>query len=113
MYYKACRITTTVPGPVYIGAALDVVARLNWHRFELKFGSHRTAELQAAWNAGGEAAVYFETLDTLTVKEDGSADPAEELALLLDLWRSRLEAEGATVVTLTPVKDRPKLDMFR
>jgi hypothetical protein len=105
------RITTD--DAVYLGGALDVTARLNRHRFELKFGSHRTTALQAAWNAGGEGAVRFETLDTLVVKEDGSADPAEELALLLDLWRSRLEGEGVGVTVLTPVNSKPSLDPFR
>lgn len=107
------RITTAAVGPVYLGAALDVTARLNRHLFELKVGSHRTSALQTAWREGGEAAVRMEVLDTLVIRDDNPADPAEELALLLDLWRSRLEGEGATVTVLTPVKGKPTLDPFR
>lgn len=107
------RIMTAAHGPVYLGAALDVTARLNRHLFELKVGSHRTPALQAAWREGGEAAVRMEILDTLIIRDDNPADPAEELALLLELWRARLEGEGATVTVLTPVKGKPSLDSFR
>ncbi len=86
-------------GVSHVGAALDVRARLNRHRFQLRLGSHPNAALAGAWREAGEDGLRFEVLDVLERDEDGAApaDAAGELALLAALWRDRLAREGETV----------------
>ena len=94
------KITATQTGTVYIGFDTNVPARLNRHKAELKFGSHRNRELQAAWKAGGEQALEFEVLDLLDPEKDVPDNPAEELRTLAGMWAAKLAEEGHTVVAL-------------
>jgi predicted GIY-YIG superfamily endonuclease len=82
---------------VYIGRATDLVARINRHKAELKFNSHRNKELQETWSLFGETAIEFEILDVLEHEENTLRNPNEELKVLLDMWIHNLEkAEGPT-----------------
>ncbi|MFT5730498.1 MAG: putative GIY-YIG superfamily endonuclease [Desulforhopalus sp.] len=82
---------------VYIGRATDLVARINRHKAELKFSSHRNKELQETWSLFGESAIEFEILDVLEHEENTMTNPNEELKILLDMWIHNLEkAEGPT-----------------
>lgn len=94
------RISSSEMERVYIGCATDLAALINRHRFELKFGSHRNRELQKAWNSLGEAAFEFDVLDRLPHQESSAGDSAEELQLLLAMWRDKLESEGVALVML-------------
>lgn len=85
---------------VYIGSGTDLAARINRHKAELKFGSHRNRELQEAWNLFGESACEFVVLDMLDHEENIQANPAEELHVLVEMWIRRLEEEGHSIVTL-------------
>lgn len=84
----------------YIGFGLDLAAKLNRHKAELRFGTHRNKELQNAWNLFGERALGFEVLDVLAPKENPKTDPDEELPTLLEVWSQKLETEGCSVVLL-------------
>ena len=83
---------------VFIGYDRDVRARINRHKAELQFGSHRNRDLQKMWNSTGESRLSFEVLDILDHEEDRKADPAEELKTLTEMWIHKLEGEGYDVV---------------
>ena len=84
----------------YVGCSIDVTARINRHKAELKFGTHQNRELQAAWKQTGEAAFTFEVLDLLEPQEGAQTNPAEELPVLLEMWIRKLEQEGYPIVAL-------------
>lgn len=94
------KITSTQNNKVYIGSSADVPARINRHKAELKFGSHRNEELQEAWNLYGKTAFEFEVLDLLDHKENTPTNLKEELHVLLEMWIHNLEKEGYYIVTL-------------
>ena len=80
-------------GEVWVGQALDLDKIQNRIWFTLRMGDHRTAELQRAWSAHGEASFALETLERI---ED------EELAYVRDTllkervqhWRAELQVAG-------------------
>jgi group I intron endonuclease len=94
------RIRNLQDDKVYIGFAADLEARLNRHRAELKFGSHRNKELQELWNSFGESAFEFEILDILDREENTQTSADEELRVLADMWIQKLRKAGAYVVCL-------------
>lgn len=85
---------------VFIGCAVNLEARFNRHRAELKFGSHRNKELQKIWDSLGESAFEFEILDILDHENKIQADADEELHLLEDMWVQKLEKAGNLVTRL-------------
>ena len=94
------RIRTTGNNRLYVGSGTDLQAKINRHKAELKFGSHRNKELQKEWNSFGESALEFEILDVLEHEENSQTKPAEELDVLLEMWIRKLEKEGHSVVSL-------------
>jgi hypothetical protein len=94
------RIRNTRKNKSYIGCDTDLPAKINRHKAELKFGSHRNRELQEEWNLFGGSSFQFEVLDELDHKEDSQASPVEELQVLKEMWMNRLVKEGDSVVTL-------------
>lgn len=94
------RITTTASDTVYVGFGTDLPAKINRHKAELRFGSHRSRELQEAWNSFGESTFGFEVLDVLAHEENLAAISTEELHVLLEMWVRKIEAQGHRVVTL-------------
>jgi len=94
------RILNTQNHKAYVGSSVDLPARINRHRAQLKLKSHQNRELQETWNLFGESAFKFEILDVLDHKEDSQANPVEELNVLLQMWISRLEKEDCPIVIL-------------
>ena len=93
-------IRSTQNNNAYIGYGTDIRAKINRHKAELKFGSHRNRELQETWNSLGESAFTFEVLDVLDHKEALQANPAEELHVLAEMWIHKLEKAGLSIVRL-------------
>ena len=85
---------------VFVDFAVDLAARFNRHKFELKMGSHRNKELQAAWNAHGEAAFAFEVLDELERDDDAREGPDQGLRVLAEMWLGKLREAGSDVAAL-------------
>ena len=85
---------------IIIGCGTDIQAKINRHKTELRFGSHRNSQLQEAWNSLGENAVEFEVLDVLEHKEDSKSNTAQELQVLEEMWIHKLEQAGHTIVSL-------------
>lgn len=74
-----------------IGVSRNVRSAFNKHRFQLKNGTHRHADLQSDWNRYGEKAFTFEVLDELEPLPDRSDQQIlGDLAELEALWRDRL-----------------------
>lgn len=94
------RIASIRIDKIYIGFGTDLPAKINRHKAELKFGTHRNRELQAAWNLFGESAFEFEVLDVLDHQDNSQTNPAEELPVLLEMWIHKLEKEGYSIATL-------------
>lgn len=93
------RIRNTQNGKSYIGYSPDLQARMNRHKTELRFGSHRNSGLLGEWKSFGESSFEFEVLDELDLDENSKADPMEELQVLMDMWISKLEKAGEVVVS--------------
>lgn len=87
-------VRNTASGRTLVGATADLPGMLNRQRFQLEMGSHADKELQADWNALGEAAFRFEVLDELTLPDDPAFDPTDDLKALHALWAEKLTAEG-------------------
>jgi hypothetical protein len=96
------RIRNTRNNKSYVGFDRDLSARINRHKAELKFGSHRNRELQEEWNSFGESSFQFEVLDELDHKEDSQTSPIEELRVLAEMWIRKLEKAGDSVVSFQP-----------
>ncbi len=94
------RIRDVQNGTSYIGASTDLAAIINRHKAELKFGTHRNAELRDVWRASGESRLTFEILDELSHRESSQENPAQELGLLLQMWIGKLEDAQERVVGL-------------
>ena len=94
------RIRNTGNDKSYIGCGTDLPAKINRHKAELKFGSHRNRELQEEWNLFGKSSFQFEVLDELDHKEGSQSRPIEELHILKEMWIRKLEKEGHSVVSL-------------
>ncbi len=94
------RIRNTETGRNYVGSSTNALARMNRHRAELGFRSERSNELQEDWDSFGEAAFQFEVLDELERDADSPASPVDELRVLADLWVSKLEQAGESVIRL-------------
>ncbi len=94
------RIRNTKRGKSYVGYSIDLQAILNRQKAELKFGSHRNAELLDEWKLLGESAFYFEVLDELEQDDKSNADPAQELCILCEMWISKIEKAGDLAVKL-------------
>jgi group I intron endonuclease len=94
------RIRNTHNGKSYVGYSIDLQARINRQKAELKLGSHRNSELLGEWKSFGESSFEFEVLDELEIDENSKADPVEELRILSEMWVHKFEKEGSTVVNL-------------
>ncbi len=87
-------VTNTADGTVLIGTTANLPGMLNRQRFQLEMGSHPDKALQADWNRLGPEAFTFEILDELAPAEDAGTDPNDELAVLMEMWLSKLAQSG-------------------
>jgi hypothetical protein len=94
------RIRNTGNDRSYIGFGTDLPAKINRHKAELRFGTHRNRELQDEWNSFGESSFRFEILDELDQGENPQEKPTEELHVLAEMWIRKLEKGGYSVVSL-------------
>jgi hypothetical protein len=90
------QIRNLVDGRTLLIGTVDLPARINRERAQLRLGCHRHAALQADWQQLGADAFAFEVLDTLTPPEEQTAgyDATTELAVLEELWIERITAAG-------------------
>ena len=63
-------ITHAATGLVYVGSAVNLAARWNLHRVNLKAGNHHSKKLQALWDRDGSGAFSFSLLETVQYRTD-------------------------------------------
>jgi len=78
----------------FLAAATDMPALWNRIRFQLRYGNHPNAALQAGWNRHGEAAFTFEVVAELRYATEGPHDVRGDLAALLALCREENKFTG-------------------
>ncbi|MEI9986788.1 MAG: GIY-YIG nuclease family protein [Aliidongia sp.] len=91
-------IRNLATGLSYVGSSVNVPAALNRHRFTLQLGSHLDAALMADGRRDGADSFVFEVLDLLPETDEPPAEPASELAALLELWTAQLGDRVAGVL---------------
>ncbi|MFA7290398.1 MAG: DUF2087 domain-containing protein, partial [Melioribacteraceae bacterium] len=84
------QIKNIVTGRVYLGSSLNVAARLNRFRFELKFGTEWSDDLINDAKEYGENNLVFEVLEYLKPKDDLKYDYKYDLKELEEKWRAKL-----------------------
>jgi hypothetical protein len=89
-------IRNRISGRAIVAGSMNAEGALNRHRFELRCGSHRNAQLAQDWRQLGEASFSFEVLDMVQADSDPAFDVAVELASLTALWREELACTGAS-----------------
>ncbi len=87
-------IRNQVTGRALVAGSTNVHGILQRHRFELRYGQHRNVRLAQDWVDYGEANFLFEVLDMIKPSEDPSFDAAQELDLLVSLWRQEIPCLG-------------------
>lgn len=87
-------IRNRITGRALIAGSTNAQGTLNRHHFELRHGQHRNAQLALDWRAHGEASFLFEVLDLLKASEDPAFDAAQELEMLVGLWRQEIPCDG-------------------
>ncbi|NVO06185.1 MAG: GIY-YIG nuclease family protein [Rhodoferax sp.] len=87
-------IRNQVTGRALVGGSTNVQGTLNRHRFELQHGQHRNARLAQDWAEHGETHFLFEVLDRVKPSADPAFHAAQELAMLVRLWRQEILCVG-------------------
>ena len=64
------QIRNKANGKVFIDSSLDIVAKQNRHKAELKYGKHRNKDLQKDWKMLGSENFVFEVVSELEPKEE-------------------------------------------
>lgn len=81
-------------GRVFVGASADLRVYMNRHLLQLRFGSHRSRDLQRDWNVQGEADFVFEVLEELKEPEGIQSDYRDDLRALEEKWLNAKRVEG-------------------
>jgi hypothetical protein len=87
-------IRNQVTGRALVAGSTDVQGTLNRHRFELRYGQHRNARLAQDWAEHGETSFLFEVLDMVKPADNPAFDAAQELGMLVSLWRQEIPCTG-------------------
>ncbi len=82
-------------GKVLVEGSIDMPARWNRHRTELKFGSHRNKELQNDWKEMGEGNFVFSILSELKVEEGDNFDIKKEVKLLEEMVLEEMKIQDS------------------
>jgi hypothetical protein len=87
-------IRNQITGRALVAGSTNVPGTLNRHRFELQHGQHRNARLAQDWVEHGETSFLFEVLDMVKPSDDSAFNAAQELELLVSLWRQEIPCLG-------------------
>jgi len=85
------QIRNTVNKKIFIESSVDLVAIWNRQRFQLNFGNHHNAGLQADWKEFGEEKFVYEILGEIEQTETGNTDYAKEIKALEELFIEELQ----------------------
>ena len=85
------QIKNLISGKMLIEASSDMPAKMNRHRAELKFGSHRNKVLQQDWNTAGEENFDISIISQVPFKEgDNQLYLERDAKMMLDLLEEKL-----------------------
>jgi len=87
-------IRNQITGRALVAGSTNVQGTLNRHRFELRYGQHRNARLAQDWVEHGETNFLFDVLDMVQPSEDPAFNAAQELEMLVGLWRQEISCVG-------------------
>ena len=87
-------IRNKITGRALVAGSMNAQGTLNRHRFELRYGHHRNARLAQDWAEHGETTFLFEVLDMVKPSEDPAFNAAQELEMLVTLWRQEIPCVG-------------------
>ena len=87
-------IRNQITGRALVAGSTNAQGALNRHRFELQHGLHRNARLAQDWVEHGETNFLFEVLDMVKPCEDPTFNAAQELEMLVGLWRQEVSCLG-------------------
>ena len=87
-------IRNQITGRALVAGSTNVQGTLNRHHFELRHGLHRNAKLTQDWVEHGEASFFFEAIDMVKPSEDPVFNAAQELEMLVSLWRQEIPCVG-------------------
>ena len=87
-------IRNQITGRALVAGSTNAQGTLNRHRFELQHGLHRNASLAQDWVAHGEINFHFDVLDMVKPSEDPAFNAAQELDMLVILWRQEIPCVG-------------------
>ncbi len=91
------KITNLANGKIFVGSSRNLDARINRHKFELKFGSESNKELLNDIKQFGEKSFEFEIIDLLKYKDEPDYDYTEDLETLEELWKEKIKSLGKQV----------------
>ncbi|MDO8651319.1 MAG: GIY-YIG nuclease family protein [Undibacterium sp.] len=86
-------IRNKITGRALVAGSTNVQGALNRHQFELRCGHHRNARLAQDWREHGERNIQFEILDLVKPSEDSAFNVAQELEMLVSLWRQEIPCQ--------------------
>ncbi|MDB5761831.1 MAG: ArsR family transcriptional regulator [Herminiimonas sp.] len=87
-------IRNQVTGRAMVAGSTNVHGTLSRHRFELRYQQHRNVRLAQDWIEHGETNFLFEVLDMVKPNEDPAFNAAQELEMLVNLWRLEIPCLG-------------------
>jgi hypothetical protein len=87
-------IRNQVTGRALVAGSTNVHGALNRHRFELRYRQHGNVRLAQDWVEHGETNFLFEVLEMVKPGEDPAFNAAQELDLLVNLWRLEIPCFG-------------------
>ncbi len=88
------QVRNTLSGKTLIEVSTDVHSKINRHKRELNFGSHRNSSLQKDWKSLGADSFKFELLSELSIKENEEINVSKELKVLKELVIESLDIPG-------------------
>jgi hypothetical protein len=88
------RIKNLVSNKMLLEASSDMPSKMNRHRTELKFGTHRNRSLQEDWNTNGEENFDISIISQVPFKEgDNQLYLNLDANMMLDILEKKLRLE--------------------
>jgi hypothetical protein len=88
------KVENLAEGRIFLGSSMNVHGTLNSCRFQLDQGIHMNRDLQRDYTRLGGEKFAFAIVDSLEPKEDAPHDYAQDLAVLEEMWKERLQPYG-------------------
>jgi hypothetical protein len=85
------QIRNMANGKIFIGSSLDLKAFWNAQKWQLDFGMHRNAALQADWKELGADQFSYEILGLVEHSDDAAVDYKKEIKILEEMFVDELQ----------------------